>query len=856
MAGGVSTRNKYSGYVALSISGTGTAAGDSTNDAFYFVNNPAAGCETEFVMRVWLSGQGSPRPLASLMPDGCPDLSDDHTYEVTINLGSYVGPLKFGTGEVGVWDNTGELVVSLTQTVEPTPTPTPTPLPAGPFVFAEVDVVSGRPPDRTAQLSYDSPACRRAVPPLRLREDSGIDDTVDLDVLYVSREPVYGYRQAKTFPDVGEFVTYTAYVANRGGVDTSESASEISVNWEMLSPSGDVLFDFTEAYELSLPPNAVAAFKVGWFWEDGPNRLIFEVDPGKRISEWTPVNNSVEIFTNALLVGLAFEESFYDWMSSVMNGDRGVGRFYWFTRDPSSPPHRPEVFGAESWAQRQVEQMNEYFRQAEDDYFNGVRHRLPRVALQAVPVVPERQMVGDNSGLPANGPWGDLDLVWGFQATFPQKHFPPECRTPGPQGAWTWLGYYHPQNRTVEDSLIHELGHHMALRHEDEIYGEYVFVPGSAPMLLGDGMLAVPPGTEFRGDRQDVIGVMVGGDYWKGLSKYAAHTMAYRFQSIPNRDVPSRIGAISGGGGNGIPRIFGNYWDSYETRDVWDWVEFEQPDPVRLIVADGDGKAVPEAKIDLHSLAPLPEEAIFPPGLPVPFSARWEGWFVPPSTGRYTFFTYSLGNVRVVVGDSELVDDFRHGQHPTNTIFLVAGRRYPILIELDSSDIYGGQRFMLSYKCPECPGAQDGPREFRTEDLWTVDRGSNGLDVTFWDGPGFGASGERVVAHRMVPGPRAFPRDHLAFSETPTIGGVTSGDGALSINPNVLFPPGSGRSWVGGNRTAVVIIRFNDQEFVRILSLADMNLAFWSGSQEPTTAMKLDGTRDGFPALLLVGEVP
>ena len=92
-----------------------------------------------------------------------------------------------------------------------------------------------------------------------------------------------------------------------------------------------------------------------------------------------------EIFTNALLVGLAFEESFYDWMSSVMNGDRGVGRFYWFTRDPSSPPHRPEVFGAESWAQRQVEQMNEYFRQAEDDYFNGIRHRLPRVALQAVP---------------------------------------------------------------------------------------------------------------------------------------------------------------------------------------------------------------------------------------------------------------------------------------------------------------------------------------------------------------------------------------------------------------------------------------------------------------------------------------
>ncbi len=776
---------------------------------------------------------------------------------------------RFGIPATGL--RQGVLVSAALATSPPTatePMSTPTSRPGGPFVFAEVDVVSGRPPDRTAQLAYQSPICPRDVPPLRLREASGINDTVDLDVLYVAREPVYGYRQAKTFPDIGEFVTYTAHVANRGGVDTAERSSEITVVWRMLSPSGDVLFELARSYELSLPPNAIAAFKLGWYWEDGPNRLTFEVDPGDTISEWTLVNNSVEIFTDALLVGLVFAESFYDWMSSVMNGERDTGRFYWFTRDSSSLPPRPEVFGAESWAQRQIEQMNEYFRKAEDDYFDGVRHSLPRVALQAVPVVQEEEVRSSNSGLEAVGEWGDLDLVWGFQSTFDQAHFPPECRTPGPQGFWTWLGHYNPHFRTVEYPLIHELGHHMALRHEREIYGGYVFVPGSAPMVLNDGTLAIPPATDFVGDRQEVFGVMQNGDYSLGLSRYAAHTLAYRFQPIPNRDVPSRVGAMNGGGGNGIPGAFGNYWDSYETENVWDWVEYEQPHRVRLMVADRDEEVFPGAEIDIHSLVPLPEEAMFPPSLPVPFSARWEGWFVPPASGQYTFFTYSLGNVRVSVGGQELVNpegkrpvfregntkprvsgrEFRHGQYPTNDISLAAGKRYPILLELDSFDVYGGQRFMLIYECPDCSPEQTGLREFRTSYLWTVDSSSNGLDVTFWDGPGFGADGEKVAARRVVPGPRALPRGHLVFSTTPTISGVTSSDGALVIDPTGLFSPSD-----GDPRTAVAVVRFEDQEFVRILSLADMNLAFWMGSQESTPTMKLDGTRDGFPTLLLAG---
>ena len=761
----------------------------------------------------------------------------------------------------------------LTPTQPPVPTPQPPPIvrPEGTFLFDEVPVVAGRPPDMISQLAYATPACPRDVPPLVLREHTDIDEKVDLDVLYIERQPVYGYRQAKTFPDVGEFVTYTAYVANRGSVDTSQSASEITVYWEMLSPSGGVLFEFTKSYDLSLPPNAVAEFKLGWYWEDGPNRLTFRVNPGESISEWTLVNNSVEIFTNALLVGLAFEESFYDWMSSVINGELDVGRFYWFTRDPSSPPHRPEVFGAESWAQRHVEQMNEYFRKAEDDYFDGVRHSLPRVALQAVPVAADEEMGSNNSGLPTNGAWGDLDLVWAFQATFDQGPFPSDCRTPDPQGFWTWLGHYNPNFRTIEDPLIHELGHHMALRHEREIYGEYEFLPGTSPITLKDGSLAIQPPLEFFGDTDEVFGVMQNGDYSLGLSKYAAHTMAYRFQPIPDRDVPSRVGAINGGGGNGIPRRFGNYWDSYGTENVWDWVEYEQPHRASLTVADGDGNPVPNAEVKLYGLVPLPEEAMFPRGLPVPFSARWEGWFVPPADGSYRFLTYSLGTVRVSVDGQELVNpdgrdvslreinpepripgrEFRHGVFWTDSVTLSAGQSYPVLLELDSFDVYGGQRFVVAYECLNCSPNPIGLREFQLEELWTVDRSNNGLDATFWDSPDYGADGSGPFIQRIVPTPKALPRGQMAFSEAPAISGTTSEDGTLVIDPTVLFPTGEGH-----RRTAVAVVRFGDQEFVRVLSHADMNLALWTASSGPVPTMKLDGTRDGFPTLLLAAAPP
>ena len=46
VSGGVRTANSYSGYVSLTITGTGSAAGDNLNDAFYLADEVHAGCES------------------------------------------------------------------------------------------------------------------------------------------------------------------------------------------------------------------------------------------------------------------------------------------------------------------------------------------------------------------------------------------------------------------------------------------------------------------------------------------------------------------------------------------------------------------------------------------------------------------------------------------------------------------------------------------------------------------------------------------------------------------------------------------------------------------------------------------
>jgi hypothetical protein len=66
-----------------------------------------------------------------------------------------------------------------------------------------------------------------------------------------------------------------------------------------------------------------------------------------------------------------------------------------------------------------------------------------------------------------------------------------------------------------------------------------------------------------------------------------------------------------------------------------------------------------------------------------PWSARWTGYLEAPSTGTYTFHTFSNDGIRLWVNDQLIVEDWTdHGEkEDTGLIALTAGQRYPIRME-------------------------------------------------------------------------------------------------------------------------------------------------------------------------------
>jgi hypothetical protein len=65
------------------------------------------------------------------------------------------------------------------------------------------------------------------------------------------------------------------------------------------------------------------------------------------------------------------------------------------------------------------------------------------------------------------------------------------------------------------------------------------------------------------------------------------------------------------------------------------------------------------------------------------FSVRWTGEVLAPATGTYTFSTVSDDGVRLWIGGQQLVNNWTDHAPTTNTgtISLVAGQRYPVVME-------------------------------------------------------------------------------------------------------------------------------------------------------------------------------
>jgi len=83
------------------------------------------------------------------------------------------------------------------------------------------------------------------------------------------------------------------------------------------------------------------------------------------------------------------------------------------------------------------------------------------------------------------------------------------------------------------------------------------------------------------------------------------------------------------------------------------------------------------------------QDGSFAPGEPVDhFSVRWTGYFIPPSTGDFTFYTSADDGVRLFLDDKPVIEDWqRHAETlDTYSTYLEAGHAYKIRLEYFEGD--------------------------------------------------------------------------------------------------------------------------------------------------------------------------
>jgi hypothetical protein len=110
---GVTTYNTYSGSVAVTVSGTGQAAGSAYNDAFYiFTNGDGENIPPEHPDE-WILTINSNLAHSMIPNQQVPAYNSDHVYSFRIKAPA--GVLVFGIKDGFAGDNTGTLSISLCQ---------------------------------------------------------------------------------------------------------------------------------------------------------------------------------------------------------------------------------------------------------------------------------------------------------------------------------------------------------------------------------------------------------------------------------------------------------------------------------------------------------------------------------------------------------------------------------------------------------------------------------------------------------------------------------------------------------------------------------------------------------------------
>lgn len=302
----------------------------------------------------------------------------------------------------------------------------------------------------------------------------------DLTIGYIQRLPELDYVQdaqdptRQGWPAPGSQVVWRAHLKNWAG----RSRSGVGYRW---------LLDGVEVMSgvVDLPAQGEGTVDFPWTWTFDRHRLALEIDPDDAFEE-EPRNNHLEIFTDALSVGLYVERGIYDYFAAHQ-ADLGVGSTCF-----------------EDWAQRQITALNDMLAAAVyPETPEGVhdRFRLDHITIVAdgaLPLVP----VNDPNGATTVPNLNDrtVDIQWGFPATNTAPYA--DTHTVSTDNQFYYSGV-----------LQHEMGH---ARYLVDVYGLDVY-QGTA----GDSIGIRESGAPVAGSNL-MPGTAVNFDGVSGIKVYQA----------------------------------------------------------------------------------------------------------------------------------------------------------------------------------------------------------------------------------------------------------------------------------------------------------------------------------------------
>jgi hypothetical protein len=376
----------------------------------------------------------------------------------------------------------------------------------------------------------------------------------DLTVGWISRSPDIDYvwnssnPRVEGWPAEGSTVTWRANV--RSWFDQPQNVAYV---WRL---DGRELARGTA----TIAPNAITAIDLPRAWTFARHRLSIELDSDHGLAEESETNDSLEIYTDALSVGIWVERGFYDWFRAHQN-DLGIGSTSF-----------------ENWAQRIIELYNDMAAMAiYEETPEGV---LDRWRLQKIVVVPDGALplvpppgLGVKAGEPNGSTHPDMsdrsvDLQIGFQSV-------------------NLFDYQNTREASVFNPFhiapvfIHELGH---ARYLTDVYA---FSVGHQP-----------PGRTI-----EVAGVPQLSDVYRTPE-----------QGLMNRDYTfiDRYSAVALNRIAGARATVGNYNDP---ENVGSFLN-DLPSQNRLTIRDADGNLLRNAKVDIYQPIPLEANSWY--------AARWD----------------------------------------------------------------------------------------------------------------------------------------------------------------------------------------------------------------------------------------